>query len=304
MAGGSDWSIYRAGLELARRYGREHSDARGHGVKLSVDVRTWAQFAGTHAGTVSRFIRRSPLVRTLRRGSGRRSGEVLIVTPQEIGYYLQRSNHRGGLEHSTTASVAASTLRRTLERLRWGPGRIGKSKAALLHLVAECTGPLSLAEIADRLGRKPNALKTPLRWLVEAGLLVRVGRGLYDVPDDLLERVEDARELGREPEADRLQIARHARERAGYRERNRRTGHAPPSGATRDRRENYPARRRQAIASLIARLFAERPEYRERRVGQITCAIGRYVGPDFPRGPDGVPKDAEVEALLAGWSAA
>jgi hypothetical protein len=188
--------------------------------------------------------------------------------------------------------------------LRWGPGRIGKSRAALLALVAECSGPLSRAEIAGRLGRKPNALKAPLRWRVESRLLVRVGRGLYDVADDLLQRMEDARELGREPEADQLQLARHARERAGYRERNRRPGHAPPSGAARERRESYPARRREAIAGLIACLFAEHPEYRDRRVGQITCALARYVGPDFPRGPDGLPKDAEVEALLDGRNGA
>jgi len=110
---------------------------------------------------------------------------------------------------------------------------------------------------------------------------------------------------GVRPEADRLQLARHARERAGYRDRHRnRAGYAPPNGATRERRESYPARRRAAIASLIARLFAERPEYRARRVGQIVCAVAAYVGPEFPRGPDGLPKDREVEELLAGRAVA
>jgi hypothetical protein len=106
---------------------------------------------------------------------------------------------------------------------------------------------------------------------------------------------------GVRPEADRLQVARHARERAGYRDRHRnRAGYAPPNGATRERRESYPTRRRAAMA----RLFAERPEYRARRVGQIVCAVAAYVGLEFPRGPDGLPKDAEVEELLAGQGVA
>jgi len=74
--------------------------------------------------------------------------------------------------------------------------------------------------LASRLGRKPEGLRAPLKWLVDAGLLSRLGHGVYDVPDDLRERVEDARQISGEPEADRLQIARHDRERDAYRRRN------------------------------------------------------------------------------------
>jgi hypothetical protein len=71
----------------------------------------------------------------------------------------------------------------------------------------------------------------------------------------------------------------------------------------RDRREGYAERRRQYITAAIARLFAERPEYRTRRAGQVTCALINYIGLDFPRGQDGAPKDAEVEAILEGTAA-
>jgi len=74
--------------------------------------------------------------------------------------------------------------------------------------------------LASRLGKKPESLRAPLKWLVEAELLERVSRGVYDVPDDLRERVEDAREISGDPQADRLQIARHDRERDAYRRRN------------------------------------------------------------------------------------
>jgi hypothetical protein len=213
MRGGSGWSIYNAALEAAREHGVEHPD----GVELSLDVRTWAQMAGTHAATVSRFIRRSSLIRQLRRGSGRRAGSVVLLVPREIG---------GKLQHSTTAgvskerSVAGRPLFRTLYRLRWGPGRIGKSRAALLTKVVECPG-VSRSELAGRLGRKPDSLKKPLKWCVDAGLLFRTGWGRYDITDAFSERLDDLRVAGGEPEADRLQIRNHDRQREGYRNRRK-----------------------------------------------------------------------------------
>jgi hypothetical protein len=51
---------------------------------------------------------------------------------------------------------------------------------------------------------------------VDAGLLERVSRGVYALPADFARRIEDAREIGREPEADRLQIARHAGQRDAF----------------------------------------------------------------------------------------
>ncbi len=72
----------------------------------------------------------------------------------------------------------------------------------------------------------------------------------------------------------------------------------------RKHRENLPERRRCIEAALV-RLFAERPEYKARRVGQVTCQllIGGYVAESFPRGAGGVPKDSEVESILDGVAA-
>jgi hypothetical protein len=218
MGGATGWSIYRAGLELCRRYGREHPD----GLVLSVDVRTWAQMAGTTHTSVRRFIGRTSLIRVARKGSGRRSGEFVFLATTAasrtaIGHKAFHSSRREvGKERSGTPSA----LLRTLERLRWGPGRIGKSRAAILHKLVECDHTLSRKELASRLGKKPESLRAPLKWLVDAGLLERVSRGVYGVADDVQRRVEDAREIAGEPQADRLQIARHDRERDAYRRRN------------------------------------------------------------------------------------
>jgi hypothetical protein len=210
MAGATSWSVYRAGLAACEEVGQEHPQ----GVTLSLDVRSWAQRAGTSKASVSRHVRRSPLMRILKPGRGKKSATVLFVAPKAIGHKVGHSSTLGvGLEEKPSRSVSPSALLTTLEKLRWGPGRIGKSKAALLHTLVECPGPLSRAELAAKLGRKPASLRAPLRWLIDAELLELVSRGVYALPADFARRVEEARELGREPEADRRQIARHARQR-------------------------------------------------------------------------------------------
>jgi hypothetical protein len=210
MAGATGWSVYRAGLAACEEVGQEHPQ----GVTLSLDVRSWAQRAGTSKASVSRHVRRSPLMRILKPGRGKKSATVLFVAPKAIGHKVGHSSTVGvGLEEKPSRSVSTSALLTTLEKLRWGPGRIGKSKAALLHTLVECPGPLSRAELAAKLGRKPASLRAPLRWLIDAELLELVSRGVYALPADFARRVEEARELGGEPEADRRQIARHARQR-------------------------------------------------------------------------------------------
>jgi hypothetical protein len=80
---------------------------------------------------------------------------------------------------------------------------------------------VSRSELASRLGRKPDSLKKPLKWCVDAGLLVRTGWGRYDITDAFSERLDDLRVAGGEPAADRLQIVNHNRQREGYRNRRK-----------------------------------------------------------------------------------
>ncbi len=325
MGGASGWAVYMAGLQLLRRYGREHPD----GLALSVDVRTWAQMAGTTGGTVSKVIARSPLIRRVERGSGRRSGTVVFVVPAGLlGNGHQRKHSSTSVFEKDTEPRSVSTSAHSLYRARWSTGsrrsrrgvvagtsrvrqggppprdgraRPGKSRAAILHAVGECAGEVSRGVLAARLGRKPESMRAPLRWLVEARLLVRVRHGHYTLPEDFAGRWDDSRELGGEPEADRQQIAEHDRERDAYRRRNEvRPERAPTELEMQQTREGSGWHRRKAIERAIAGLFAERPEYRARRVGQITCALIDHLGPEFPRGDRGVPKDHEVEAILDG----
>jgi hypothetical protein len=183
--------------------------------------------------------------------------------------------------------------------------RLGKIRGAILDALDVAGGSATLQEIADTLHRaRPRDLRRRnLPMLEEAGILTVEGDTLH-LAENWLERLDDARELGKEVEADELAATRHKlKSRAFHSRHQRQADEAPAEDEMRDRRDGYPERRRRAIEEAIARLFAVRPEYRGRRVGQVTCALIHYLGPDFPRGQDGAPKDAEVEAILEGVAA-
>jgi Bifunctional DNA primase/polymerase, N-terminal/Primase C terminal 1 (PriCT-1) len=258
-AGATGWAIYHAGLEHAERHGIEHSDSPADGFTIALDSRTWAQMAGTTRSTVTRWLKDSRLVEVLEPGKGRRPATVRFVVPRSgsrIGCHMHHlSTYRDRLEEPAVRSGANNTLFRNLYRTRWserprkpkrgcisgtrmvrqgitpgreGRGRMGKSKAALLDLISRHSGATgaSRKELARLKGVKPASLTHPLRWLMEAGLIVRTGRGCYAPVDALDEKVSEARDLAGEPEADRQQIIDHALERVRYHYRE--TGEAQP----------------------------------------------------------------------------
>jgi hypothetical protein len=119
-----------------------------------------------------------------------------------------------------------------------------------------------------------------------------------------LEALDRERDRAGEIDLYRRDMARYNRESKGFRNRDKvKADPAPSQEEMRQTRESYPERRREAIKAAIARLFQERPEFRGRRAGQITCRLAFYFSPDFPRGRDGMPKDAEVESILDGAAA-
>jgi hypothetical protein len=139
---------------------------------------------------------------------------------------------------------------------------------------------------------------------LQAARVVECSGNEVSLVSDWLEVLNEERENAGEIAAYRRDMARYERERVGYGNRSENKPHRSPSQEDlQDFRESYPGRRREAIEAAMARLFRESPEYRTRRVGQITCRLVSYLSPDFPRGPDGVPKDAEIEAIRDGVAA-
>jgi hypothetical protein len=200
--------------------------------------------------------------------------------------------------------------------------RLGKIRGAVIDALEASAGVLTLEQLATALHKKrPRELvrckskgsrtgrNGPAIMLLQAGIVewaceVVTRREVLRLTDNWLEALEDARQLGKEVEADERDQARHRRQSEAFRQRHKaKADEAPAEDEMRGRREGSVGRRRQAIEAAIAELFRERPEYRGRRVGQVTCAIVHYLGPDFPPGLDGLPKDAEVEAILEGMAA-
>ena len=197
--------------------------------------------------------------------------------------------------------------------------RLGKIRGAIVDAL-EASGPSTLEELAGvlhkarprdlvRCKNSPGGRNGPVIMLLQAGIVewaceVESGREVLRLAPNWLEALENARKLGEEIAQEELDRQRHKRESEAFRNRHKiKVDQAPTEDEMRAWRESYPERRRCAIEEAIARLFAERPEYRTRRTGQVTCALIKYLDPDFPRGQEGYPKDAEVEEILSGVAA-
>src|SRR5215207_5473060 len=183
--------------------------------------------------------------------------------------------------------------------------RLGKVRGAILDVLDVAGGSATLQEIAEALHRKRprDVRRRNLPMLEDAGILT-VDDDVVTLADNWLEALEVQRELGKEAEADELAAVRHRlKSRAFHSRHERPPDEAPVEDEMRAHREGYSERRRQYIVEAMTRLFAERPEYRTRRPGQVTCALIGYLDPNFPRGQDGYPKDAEVEEILGGAAA-
>jgi hypothetical protein len=137
--------------------------------------------------------------------------------------------------------------------------------------------------------------------LAAVGVLIVAG-DTVTLAEDWLEALDRERDRAGEIELYKRDMALYNRESKAFRHKAK-AGRAPSQEEMRETRESYPERRREAIKAALARLFQARPEYRGGRAGQITCRLAFYFSPDFPRGRDGMPKDAEVEAILDGAAA-
>lgn len=180
--------------------------------------------------------------------------------------------------------------------------RLGKKRGAVLEYILAAGMVAEIPELLERFAspktRPRDFRRRVLADMEETGVVEVVGDAVMAHPE-WSERLEQARFLADEHGAARRQKDRFERERQAYRTRNERPADpAPTEEEVRDLSEGYPDRRRRAIEHAIGCLFEERPEFRERRVGQIVCKLPRYLPEGFPPGDLGLPKDHEVEEIL------
>jgi len=185
--------------------------------------------------------------------------------------------------------------------------RLGKGAGAVVDALEALGGSSTAEKLAAVLGvkRARDLSRRVIARLEEAGVVECSQGGVVSFSPEWLEALNRDRERGGEIADYRRDLRRYSQESEAWRNRQKiKPGRAPTEREMRERREGAQDGRQEAIRAAIARLFSDRPEYRGRRVGQITCAITmHYLGPDFLRGTLGAPKDAEVESILDGAAA-
>lgn len=207
----SNWATYRAVLELARHHGRL---IPGY-IRLSDSVRQIALKAGQGKSTTSRSLNRladKGLLLRDEKGHDGNSGSLLIP----IGHVLGHPSTVGSssmLEVVGCPSMYPSPEKPRLFRLRHG--MLGKLLGVVLERVAENPG-ITRKELAEKMKRKPDGLKRPLRELVELGLVERVGQGSYRPVEGWERRLERERVMRGEAKAERLDEAEYRRQTEAY----------------------------------------------------------------------------------------
>ncbi len=337
--GKTKYSIAVATLKLARKHGERVED----GVRVEVSARQLALAAATSRMSIVRNIKdMDGILRTDNENAAPgKSGAIVLLTPPApldttLPTEVVIGESEGGCINSR-APLTAPRLRwsspaykprrglvRGTSKARNAP--IPEKRAAVLRLGKSCEkvmdsleaagGAMTLAALAVAVGvKRPRDLTRRknretgngrdgfVTRLEDVGVLSVVGDTVA-LTEGWLEALDRERDRAGEIELYKRDMRRYNRESKAYRNRDTvKADPAPTVEEMRKAREGYPERRRGAIKAAIARLFREHPEYRGRRVGQITCRLVSYLSPDFPRGPDGMPKDAEVEEILDGTAA-
>jgi len=332
VGGKSERDILRVLIQWAERYGYMIPA----GVRISISWRDLAIAAGCAHRTIARVVRRLKESGWLRGDNAERRGTdsgafVLLprpsdTTPSKVGW---------GAPATVLSGATSSRLPEETPCFRWR-GFVGKGGAGVLNAL-EVFGPQGEGELSRRLGwsQVRDLRARYLVPLVDLGLVEDKG-GVFALAGEYAERVAGVRRArygggerrvtSKNPDGRRVsrvihvppksEVEREADDRRSYEGQRSRyremfggakpvglVDRAPTEEEMQERRESYLERRRAAVEQAVARLFSARPEYRGRRTGQVTCALVSYLGADFPRGGDGLPKDAEVEAILDGVAA-
>ncbi len=223
--GPTDRAVYAALLITARSHGRP---ARG-GVKVYLSVRALALAAGTSKKTATKALdrlRAAKLVYRASEGKGAKAGALILRATQGV----DTQPHGGGSEDS---GLPLRKHLRELLRLRWGPGRTGKTRALYLDVIARSEDGATLSEIAARTGRRRYDVRRAL-VMAEARALVECSGETYRLVPEFAAALNEELEASGIKRAERLQHDRYACEREAYREHIARRRLRVPDGYTED----------------------------------------------------------------------
>jgi hypothetical protein len=337
--GKTKYSIAVAALKLARRHAVKSAD----GVRVEVSARQLALAAATSRMSVVRNLKdMDGILRADNENvEPGKSGAIVLLTPPApldttLSTELVIERDEGGCI-KWRAPLTAPRLRwsspaykpkkgvtpgtcRVRDTITTGKRdaviRLGKSCERVMDSLEAAGGTLTLAALAAAVDiKRPRDLirsknvetgkgRDGFVTRLEAVGVLAVAGDTVTLAKNWLEALDRERDRAGEIELYKRDMRRYNEQSKAYRNRHKvKAEPAPSQEEMRETRESYPERRREAIKAALARLFREQPEYRGRRAGQITCRLAFYFSPDFPRGRDGMPKDAEVEEILDGAAA-
>jgi DNA-binding transcriptional ArsR family regulator len=207
-SGPTDRAVYLALLITARRYGQP---SKG-GIKVYLSVRALALAAGVSKPTVIAALRRlrdRKLVYRASDGTGTKAGALILRVPQA---FTTQPSGGGGKD----SGQALRDVMRELLRLRWGPGRLGKTCALYLEVIARLGGA-TLSEITSRSGRRRDNVRRDLAK-AEARALVECSGETYRLVPEFAAALEDELRVTGIERSERLDRQRYERQRKAFRE--------------------------------------------------------------------------------------
>jgi hypothetical protein len=179
IRGLSAWSAYKSLLWLAWRHGALHGpdgQPLAAGLRISVSMRQWAELSGVTLPTINdarKWLVRERLIRRDGRGSGPESGAfVLLVGASRLETIVYEYHPRKGVSTKTD-----ECLKRWRLSLRWGAGRLGKTKETLIDALVYLGGSATDRELATAIRRQKRVrfVRKHLDDLVREHLLTRSG---------------------------------------------------------------------------------------------------------------------------------
>lgn len=206
----SRWAVYLALLDCAWSHGWMH---QARDVALRISVRQLTEDAGITRRTTHRALDaldEAGLVYRLSSGEGVIPGVLALRAPRRGSTDTTRT--KGG-QGSTGVSNPPSGGE-GLHRLRHGYS-LGKVYGGVLREILEQPG-ITRAEIGKRLCRSGESLKEMLRKLRDLGLVENQVRGRYWLCEDWRHVLHRERTMSGEEQAERIQRAKHEREREAY----------------------------------------------------------------------------------------
>jgi hypothetical protein len=231
-------------VEAAARCGKPHAS----GVRVEISHRTLAERAKVSARTLWKAIGRLEEAGLAQRDNAGRKAD-------KTGSFVLRASVRQVVQREDTAEAASrdseaydrGDLHLRAPRLRWsapkrtirrglvrgtrkvrsgarqhrsGRKRLGKIRGSVLDALDVAGGERTVAELCEVLHRsRPRDLRRRVLLMLEEAAIITVEGDVVRLTDNWLEALDRARELGRELEAERMDRARHQRQREAFRRR-------------------------------------------------------------------------------------